>query len=108
MEDNNLEQRSPTETPTGIQVWPVDKLVFYVGSSRWNDAIRCQARSGGGVDRTLRPKASRSLGVTDRGLGPKDAEIVGHRLGLIGRKTTFEGRGRIFESVDRDRLRSAA
>jgi DNA modification methylase len=64
-----------------IQIWPIDKLVFYVRNPRKNDAavdrmcgsirefgfkIPCLARSDGElIDGHLRLKAARKLGMTD-------------------------------------------
>src|SRR3977135_3068945 len=64
-----------------IQIWPIDKLVFYVRNPRRNDAavdrmcgsirefgfkIPCLIRSDGEmIDGHLRLKAARQLGITD-------------------------------------------
>jgi hypothetical protein len=71
----------PTEISTEIQLWPIDKLVFYARNPRKNDAvvdrmcdsiqefgfkIPCLVRSDGEViDGHLRLKAARKLGLTD-------------------------------------------
>ena len=71
----------PTETPMEIQIWPIDKLVFYFRNPRKNDAavdrtcaslrefgfkVPCLVRSDGEVvDGHLRLKAARKLGITD-------------------------------------------
>src|SRR5450432_2068246 len=71
----------PTETSMEIQIWPIDKLVFYIRNPRKNDAavdrmcgsirefgfkIPCLVRSDGEVvDGHLRLKAARKLGITD-------------------------------------------
>src|SRR5450432_2962459 len=71
----------PTETSMEIQIWPIDKLVFYIRNPRKNDAavdrmcgsirefgfkIPCLVRSDGEVvDGHLRLKAARKLGVTE-------------------------------------------
>jgi DNA modification methylase len=71
----------PTEISTEIQIWPIDKLVFYARNPRKNDAavdrmcgsirefgfkIPCLVRSDGEVvDGHLRLKAARELGITE-------------------------------------------
>jgi len=71
----------PAEISVEIQVWPLDRLVFYAGNPRRNDAavdrmcgsirefgfkIPCLARSDGEViDGHLRLKAARRLGITN-------------------------------------------
>src|ERR1039458_2971574 len=71
----------PTEISTEIQMWPIDKLVFYARKPRKNDAavdrmcgsihefgfkIPCLVRSDGEViDGHLRLKAARKLGIAD-------------------------------------------
>ncbi len=71
----------PSEISKEIQIWPIDKLVFYARNPRRNDAavdrmcasirefgfkIPCLARSDGEViDGHLRLKAARQLGITD-------------------------------------------
>ena len=71
----------PTEIPMEIQIWPIDKLVFYARNPRKNDAavdrmcgsirefgfkIPCLVRSDGEViDGHLRLKAARKLGIAD-------------------------------------------
>ncbi len=71
----------PHKTPTEIQIWPIDKLVFYARNPRKNDAavdrmcgsirefgfkIPCLVRSDGEViDGHLRLKAARKLGIAD-------------------------------------------
>jgi DNA modification methylase len=81
---NNLKKRGtamPTEVSTEIQIWSIDKLVFYARNPRKNDAavdrmcgsirefgfkIPCLVRSDGEViDGHLRLKAARKLGITD-------------------------------------------
>src|ERR1019366_2122559 len=70
-----------TEISKEIQIWPIDKLVFYARNPRKNDAavdrmcgsirefgfkIPCLVRSDGEViDGHLRLKAARKLGITD-------------------------------------------
>src|SRR5437763_4722618 len=70
-----------TSPPTAIEVWPIDKLVFYARNPRKNDAavdrmcgsirefgfkIPVLARSDGEVvDGHLRLKAARKLGITE-------------------------------------------
>src|SRR5215211_2214316 len=69
------------EIPMEIQIWPIDKLVFYARNPRKNDAavdrmcdslrefgfkIPCLVRSDGEViDGHLRLKAARKLGITE-------------------------------------------
>ncbi len=79
-----LEKRGtvmPAKLSTEIQMWPIDKLVFYARNPRKNDAavdrmcgsirefgfkIPCLVRSDGEViDGHLRLKAARKLGITD-------------------------------------------
>ncbi|MGD1095886.1 MAG: ParB N-terminal domain-containing protein [Bryobacteraceae bacterium] len=71
----------PTEVSMEIQIWPIDKLVFYARNPRKNDAavdrmcgsirefgfkIPCLVRSDGEVvDGHLRLKAARKLGITE-------------------------------------------
>ena len=71
----------PYKTPMEIQIWPIDKLVFYARNPRKNDAavdrmcssihefgfkIPCLVRSDGEViDGHLRLKAARKLGIAD-------------------------------------------
>src|ERR1700733_11996844 len=71
----------PQETPMEVQIWPIDKLVFYARNPRKNDAavdrmcgsirefgfkIPWLVRSDGEViDGHLRLKAARKLGITD-------------------------------------------
>src|ERR1022692_783095 len=71
----------PTESSMKIQLWPIDKLVFYVRNPRKNDGavdrmcgsirefgfkIPCLVRSDGEViDGHLRLKAARRLGISD-------------------------------------------
>ena len=70
-----------SEISTEIQLWPIDRLVFYLRNPRKNDAavdlmcssfrefgfkIPCLVRSDGEViDGHLRLKAARKLGMTD-------------------------------------------
>jgi hypothetical protein len=80
----SLKKRSigkPPKTSTGIQIWPIDKLVFYARNPRKNDAaveqmcgsirefgfkIPCLVRSDGEViDGHLRLKAARKLGIME-------------------------------------------
>ena len=98
----------PTETATTIQIWPIDKLVFYARNPRKNDAavdrmcgsirefglkIPCLARSDGEViDGHLRLKAARKLGITDIPVILCDewtlAQVKAFRL-LVNRSATW-------------------
>src|SRR5689334_16589737 len=71
----------PSSQPLEIQIWPIDRLVFYVRNPRKNDAavdrmcgsikefgfkVPVLARSDGEVvDGHLRLKAARKLGITE-------------------------------------------
>jgi len=84
MKNKKLEKRGtslPSEVSLEIQIWSIDKLVFYARNPRKNDAavdrmcgsirefgfkIPCLVRSDGEViDGHLRLKAARKLGITD-------------------------------------------
>ena len=83
MEQEHFQKRPvvPNEVSTEVQVWPIDKLVFYIRNPRKNDAavdrmcgsirefgfkIPCLVRSDGEViDGHLRLTAARKLGITD-------------------------------------------
>jgi ParB-like chromosome segregation protein Spo0J len=98
----------PTEISTEIQLWPIDKLVFYARNPRRNDAavdrmcgsirefgfkIPCLVRSDGEViDGHLRLKAARKLGITDIPVIRCDewtpAQVKAFRL-LVNRSATW-------------------
>jgi ParB-like chromosome segregation protein Spo0J len=91
-----------------IQIWPIDKLVFYARNPRRNDAavermcgsirefgfkIPCLARSDGEViDGHLRLKAARRLGITDIPVIPCDewtpAQVKAFRL-MVNRSAAW-------------------
>ena len=98
----------PTELSKEIQIWPIDKLVFYARNPRKNDAavdrmcgsirefgfkIPCLVRSDGEViDGHLRLKAARKLGITDIPVILCDewtpAQVKAFRL-LVNRSATW-------------------
>src|SRR5450432_2799988 len=98
----------PTETSMEIQIWPIDKLVFYIRNPRKNDAavdrmcgsirefgfkIPCLVRSDGEVvDGHLRLKAARKLGITEIPVILCDewtpAQVKAFRL-LVNRSVTW-------------------
>jgi hypothetical protein len=97
-----------TEISTEIQVWPIDKLVFYARNPRKNDAavdrmcgsirefgfkIPCLVRGDGEViDGHLRLKSARKLGITDIPVILCDewtpAQVKAFRL-LVNRSATW-------------------
>jgi DNA modification methylase len=99
-----------TETGMEIQVWPIDKLVFYVRNPRNNDPavdrmcgsirefgfkVPCLVRGDGEViDGHLRLKAARKLGLTEVPVILCDewtpAQVKAFRL-LVNRSATWAG-----------------
>src|ERR1022692_3656940 len=98
----------PTESSMKIQLWPIDKLVFYIRNPRKNDAavdrmcgsirefgfkIPCLVRSDGEViDGHLRLKAARKLAMTEIPVLLCDewspAQVKAFRL-LVNRSATW-------------------
>ncbi len=99
-----------TKTSTQIQVWPIDKLVFYARNPRKNDSavdrmcgsirefgfkIPCLVRGDGEViDGHLRLKAARKLGITEIPVILCDewtpAQVKAFRI-MVNRSATWAG-----------------
>src|SRR5450755_4714097 len=100
-------QAMAVQTPQ-IQIWPIDRLVYYARNPRKNDAavdrmcgsirefgfkIPCLVRSDGElIDGHLRLKAARKLGITNIPVIPCDewtpAQVKAFRL-LVNRSATW-------------------
>src|ERR1700735_2147476 len=98
----------PAEVSTEVQIWPIDRLVFYARNPRRNDAavdrmcaalrefgfkIPCLVRSDGEViDGHLRLKAARKLGIADISVILCDewtpAQVKAFRL-MVNRSATW-------------------